>query len=101
MGFGDSARFDLGICVTEAVNNAIRHGHGQDIAKIVEVRFEGYADGLSIVVRDHGAGFDPDSIPDPTLPENLFKTGGRGVHLIKSLMDTVMIQRFDDGMKIT
>ncbi|MBI5058411.1 ATP-binding protein [candidate division KSB1 bacterium] len=100
MGFDDGARADLGICVTEAVNNAIVHAHRNDEALIVEVRFTCYADALKVSIRDHGPGFDVDALPDPTAPENLLKDHGRGVMLIRALMDEVMIHRLADGMLV-
>jgi serine/threonine-protein kinase RsbW len=100
MGFEESARADLGICVTEAASNAIVHAHRQQAALIVEIRFERFADRLRVQVRDHGAGFDPAIVPDPTLPENLLKVSGRGLHLIRALMDEVTVSRRSDGMEI-
>ena len=100
MGFEESARADLGICVTEAAGNAIVHAHHEQPALDVEIRFVRYRDRLRVEVRDHGAGFDPRSVPDPTLPENLLKISGRGLHLIRALMDEVAVNRLPDGMQV-
>lgn len=100
MGFADSARADLGICATEAAMNAIVHAHKKDLGKIVEIRLERYADRILISVRDHGPGFKHEAVPDPTLPENILKESGRGLHLIRALMDQVDVVRHTDGMQI-
>jgi serine/threonine-protein kinase RsbW len=100
MGFAQDACSDLGICVTEVAANAISHAHHQQAEIPVEIRFEQFADSLKIVIRDHGPGFDVDKLPDPTLPENLMKETGRGVHLIRALMDHVKILRHPDGMEV-
>jgi serine/threonine-protein kinase RsbW len=100
MGFGDDACADVGICVTEAAVNAILHAHHEQPELIVEIRLERFEDALRISIRDHGRGFDPDSLADPTLPENVLKSSGRGVHLIRALMDNVEIRRFADGMQL-
>jgi serine/threonine-protein kinase RsbW len=100
LGFDEGARADLGICVTEAVNNAIVHAHQYNAELKVEVNFTCYADALKVSVRDHGPGFDVESLPDPTAPENLLKDHGRGVMLIRALMDEVMIHRLADGMLV-
>ena len=98
MGFEESACADLGICVTEAAGNAINHAHHQQPDLFVEIQFEQLPGSLRVVVRDHGAGFDIEKIPDPTLPENLLKPSGRGLHVIRSLMDSVEVKRLSDGM---
>jgi serine/threonine-protein kinase RsbW len=100
LGFGESACADLGICVTEAAGNAIVHAHHQREDLSVEIRFEKLADALVVVVRDHGSGFESAEISDPTLPENLLKLNGRGLHLIRALMDKFEIQRLPDGMQM-
>lgn len=100
MGFDKNACADIGICATEAVTNAIVHAHRQNPDMIVEIRFERYPNCLSIAVRDHGGGFEIEAVPDPTLPENLMKDCGRGLHLIRALMDNVQVQRHSDGMQI-
>jgi serine/threonine-protein kinase RsbW len=101
MGFAESACADLGICVTEAAINAIIHAHKEQERLQVEIRFERMSDSLRVIVRDHGGGFDIDNVPDPTRPENILKATGRGVHLIRALMDSVDIQRLADGMQVT
>ncbi len=100
MGFSDDARADLGICVTEAVNNAIVHAHNSNPDIPVDIRFERFRDKLRVVVRDYGSGFGGESIPDPTEPENLLKVNGRGVHLIHALMDEVEIHPLDVGTEV-
>jgi serine/threonine-protein kinase RsbW len=100
MGFDDSACADLGICATEATTNAMVHAHQQNPALTVEVRLERYPDRICIVVRDHGPGFQPETVPDPTLPENLLKVSGRGLHLIRKLMDEVHVLARPDGVQV-
>jgi len=77
------------ISLTEAVTNAIKHGNAEDESKNVRIKFLKEADKLAIQVTDEGAGFDYQSLPDPTSPENLLKIGGRGVFLMKQLSDQV------------
>jgi serine/threonine-protein kinase RsbW len=77
------------IAITEAVNNAIMHGNSNDPQKKVKIDVETKHDGLVFKVSDQGTGFDYDSLPDPTEPENIDKPNGRGVFLMKHLADTV------------
>lgn len=77
------------IAVTEAVNNAIRHGNKGDSAKNVSLGLS-LEDGLiKFRVEDEGHGFDFHHLPDPTAPENIEKPGGRGIFLMKHLADEV------------
>ena len=75
------------IAVTEAVNNAIQYGNRNDVTKQVLIRFQAKNQRLSVVIADEGQGFDYESLPDPTAPENLEKMEGRGIFLMKSLSD--------------
>ncbi|HLU84090.1 MAG TPA: ATP-binding protein [Vicingaceae bacterium] len=75
------------IALTEAVNNAIQHGNGYKKEKLVEIEYEVLDDEILFTVKDEGNGFDFDKIPDPTLPENILKTSGRGVFLMQNLAD--------------
>lgn len=77
------------IAVTEAVNNAIRHGNGGNSSKNVFLSLTLHDNLLKFVVKDEGPGFNYDSLPDPTSPENLEKPGGRGIFLMKHLSDQV------------
>lgn len=77
------------ISLTEAVNNAIIHGNRCDECKCVHIEVHENPHSLTLVVRDEGTGFDPEQVDDPTLPENISKSGGRGVFLIKQLCDHV------------
>jgi serine/threonine-protein kinase RsbW len=80
---------DLAIAVTELVNNAIKHGNKKDPDKMVTVRLH-FDDGKArATVIDQGEGFDPDSLPNPIAEENLLKEIGRGIFIVKSLMDRV------------
>ena len=88
-GLGEELAFGIDMAVREAVTNAIVHGNQEDEAKKVEVTFNCLEHALEIEVKDQGAGFDPAKVPDPTAPENILKTSGRGNFLIRSFMDEV------------
>jgi serine/threonine-protein kinase RsbW len=77
------------IAVTEAVNNAIKHGNASDSTKNVFLSLSLHENLLKFIVKDEGKGFDFHSLPDPTSPENLEKPGGRGIFLMKNLSDEV------------
>lgn len=77
------------IAVTEAVNNAIKHGNGGNSSKNVFLSLTLNENLLRFVVKDEGSGFDHNELPDPTAPENLEKPGGRGIFLMKHLSDEV------------
>ena len=82
------------IAVTEAINNAINHGNNNDPNKNIFLSCKENQNGsLSFEIEDEGSGFDYDSLPDPTLPENLEKTNGRGVFLMKNLADEVTFSK--------
>ena len=88
-GASEDAAFGVDMAIREAVTNAVVHGNKQDESKQVEVTFSSSPEALEIEVRDHGNGFDPASVPDPTDPENIMKTSGRGIFLIHNFMDEV------------
>ncbi len=78
------------ISVTEAVNNAIRHGCQSDPEKSVSLSMTMDEHMVRFRVQDFGSGFDHQSVPDPTMPENLEKPTGRGIFLMKHLADEVL-----------
>ncbi len=77
------------IAVTESVNNAIIHGNQSDSKKNVRLNLLLEESLIKFTVEDEGKGFNYDNLPDPTLPENLNKPGGRGIFLMKNLCDEV------------
>ncbi|NJN42668.1 MAG: ATP-binding protein [Flammeovirgaceae bacterium] len=77
------------IAVTEAVNNAIKHGNAGDSSKNVSLSLLLDENLIKFFVEDEGAGFDYKNLPDPTTPENLEKPSGRGIFLMKHLSDEV------------
>ena len=86
------------IAVTEAVNNAIQHGNKNNLSKHVFVSASIGKNSLQFVVKDEGNGFDYNSLPDPTLPENIDKESGRGIFLMNALSDQVIIE--NNGTKV-
>lgn len=85
---------DLRAALYEAMANAVIHGNRQDAKKQVHVRCRyDSGDCVRIVVSDEGPGFDPNAVPDPTLPENLQSEHGRGIFLMKTFMDEVRFEK--------
>jgi serine/threonine-protein kinase RsbW len=80
---------NLFVALDEAFVNAVKHGNKFDKNKIVRVSAEVSPKEARFTVEDEGEGFDVNAIPDPTNPENLFKTSGRGVLFIYNIMDEV------------
>jgi serine/threonine-protein kinase RsbW len=95
----DSAHW-VSVAIRESVINAIKHGNRNDSTKHVFVEFETTTTDvpeLSIRVRDQGEGFDPEQVANPLAPENLLKSSGRGIFLIRNFMDDVRLQRAPEG----
>jgi serine/threonine-protein kinase RsbW len=100
-GFSDEQKLDVGLALREGAINAIKHGNGLDARRRVQVRIEVTEDDrFRMAVRDEGTGFDPETTPDPTDPANLWRTNGRGLLLIRSLVDDVEFVQHDPGMEI-
>lgn len=85
--------------LTEALSNAMMYGNGHDPSKNVVVEVVMSQGCLQATVRDQGTGFDPASVPDPTLPENLSRSCGRGLFLMRELLDEVSYN--DQGNEVT
>ncbi len=73
LGFDEDSIFGIDMAVREAVANAVKHGNKLDEAKTVDISLRNLADGIEIKIRDRGAGFRVEDVPDPTNPENLLK----------------------------
>ncbi len=95
--FGDEVKSAVDMAVREAVANAVKHGNKLDETKQVEITFENRNEGFEITVRDFGAGFAVEEVPDPTNPENLLKASGRGVLFMRSFMDKVEWSNHKEG----
>ncbi len=78
---------NLQIAVSEAILNAIVHGNKEIPEKNVYVKIENDERKITISIKDEGKGFDVNTLPDPTKSENLYKEHGRGIFIIKSLVD--------------
>jgi len=101
VGLDDDAAHWVSVAIRESVINAIKHGNRNDASKHVFVEFEtarplDVAE-LTIRVRDQGEGFDPGMLADPLAPENLLKSSGRGIFLIRNFMDDVQLERAPEG----
>lgn len=100
LNLSESEEHNLLVAASEAVNNAISHGNKNDPDKrvVLDVDYEGRE--VVVTVEDEGRGFNPDELPDPLAPENLLKPSGRGIHIMKSLMDKVDFNFTRHGTKI-
>jgi serine/threonine-protein kinase RsbW len=84
---GPTLDLNFRVGITEALANAVLYGNESDPAKTIRVEVSLNGERVVVCVSDEGNGFDPSSVPDPTAPENLSAPGGRGLFLIRHLMD--------------
>lgn len=96
-GFVEESSFAIDLAVREAVANAVKHGSGLEGSEPVEVSVAATDSYLEISVRDHGQGFVPEDVPDPTQPENILKSSGRGLLFIRNFMDYAEWATHPDG----
>ncbi|MDP8299664.1 MAG: ATP-binding protein [Candidatus Tantalella remota] len=94
IGVNEEIIFDVHVGFEEALRNAMVHGNKGSEHKKVAVETKIEDNSVTIMVEDEGDGFVPESLPDPTHDDNLLLEGGRGVYLIKHLMDEV---RYENG----
>ncbi|MBK6428409.1 MAG: ATP-binding protein [Blastocatellia bacterium] len=89
LGFLRPESIDVVVALDEAIVNAIKHGNGYDAAKLVTIEAEFSAARALFTISDEGPGFREQDVPDPCAPENLLRPSGRGLLLIRSIMDEV------------
>jgi serine/threonine-protein kinase RsbW len=100
-GLDEDQTFHITMAVREATVNAVLHGNEYDPARQIEVAFENTGADFIFTIIDEGRGFDPDHLPDPSAPENLLRGTGRGIFLIRSLMDEVHFRQLHPGTELT
>jgi serine/threonine-protein kinase RsbW len=89
MEFDEETTEQVNLAIIEAGTNAIRHGNGNNPEKTALFRFLIQEDKLVVFVKDSGTGFNPEEVGDPLSPENFMKPCGRGIFLMRALMDEV------------
>lgn len=92
--------FDIRLCVEEAVRNAIVHGNRSDKRLSVKVTYWTDHGAVNIKIEDEGRGFDAGAIADPTTDENMMRNCGRGIYLIRKLMDKVEFNEKGNKIKM-
>lgn len=88
--YSEESIFAIKLALEEAITNAIKHGNKNDRSKRLVVKFVVDSRRVVIAVRDEGAGFAPESVPDPTATENLERPNGRGIMLMSAYMTRVL-----------
>ncbi|HLW88059.1 MAG TPA: ATP-binding protein [Terriglobales bacterium] len=90
----EQKRLEIDLAVQEALANAVVHGCKGDASKTIRCRLNGDQQGRVVIsVTDPGPGFRPEIVPDPKRAEGLYGDHGRGVYLIRQLMDEVQFER--------
>ncbi|MCU0230037.1 MAG: ATP-binding protein [Acidobacteria bacterium] len=84
-GFAEDGQMDIGLAMRDLP---------------IDVEITGSIERVTMTIRDRGAGFDPQAVPDPTLPENILKPSGRGLFLINTLVDEVRIHPRSPGIEL-
>lgn len=101
-GFQEDELVKIGMAVRESMVNAVVHGNRYNSNKRVHFSVEKNAGRMTVRVADEGEGFDFDHLPDPLTPENVLRTSGRGIFLIRSFMDEFGVRRLEPvGTEVT
>jgi len=90
----------LMVAVTEAANNAIIHGNKMDPEKVATITCEVTPASITFIITDQGRGFDPEKVRSPLEQENLLKASGRGIFLMRTLMDKVDYRIDGEGVRV-
>ncbi len=100
-GFPDDDASNIAMVTREAAINACKHGNAFAEGTWVDVTLDRTADILSICIADQGPGLDPATLPDPLDPANLLRSSGRGVFLMRAIMDEVHFRQLQPGTQVT
>lgn len=96
-GFSEDEQYRISMSVRECLINALKHGNRGDASKKVQLNLTVDAERLVVQVSDQGQGFRLDEIPDPLSNENLLKSSGRGLFLVRCFMDDLQVERSEAG----
>lgn len=96
-GFDEDDLMKIGMAVRESVVNAVVHGNRYSAHKKVRFSVSHTPERFMVSIADEGEGFDFQDLPDPLAPENLLRTSGRGIFLIRSFMDEFAIRKLEPG----
>jgi serine/threonine-protein kinase RsbW len=96
-GFDEDDLMKIGMAIREAMVNAVVHGNRYNQNKRVRFALSSTAGQFTVTIADEGSGFDFGHIPDPLAPENLLRTSGRGIFLMRSFMDSVDLRHLESG----
>ena len=99
LGYKVDFLFCVSLAFEEALANAVQHGSRHDLSKKLRVRLTAVQSGVEVEIEDEGDGFNPDEVPDPLSEDNLVRPPGRGLLLMRSLMDRVVFN--DRGNRVT
>ena len=101
-GLDDDELQKIGMAVRESMVNAVVHGNRYNAHKKVRLSIVGGPDRLAVKIADEGEGFDFDNVPDPLAPENLLRSCGRGIFLMRAFMDEFQVRRLNpNGTEVT
>jgi len=97
----DKNKFNnLVLSFSEAVSNSIVHGNKSDKNKKIFIKVKVDSEKMTITIKDQGNGFELNSVPDPTKPENILKDSGRGIHIMKSFVDNLHYNFTSTGTEV-
>jgi serine/threonine-protein kinase RsbW len=93
--------YAVGLALTEALANALKHGHREDPNKVVRFRCWGNEEEITASVLDEGTGFDPNAVPNPVLHENLGRPSGRGLVLMRAYTSSLRFNANGNGLTMS
>ena len=96
-GFDEDDLMKIGMAVRESMVNAVVHGNRYNANKKVRFSVSSREGKYTVRIADEGEGFDFSEVPDPLAPENLMRTSGRGLFLIRTFMDDFRVVRREEG----
>lgn len=79
----------LALSFSEAASNSMVHGNKLDKNKKVKITVHVTENKMTVIIKDEGKGFNINTVPDPTKPENILKDSGRGIHIMRSFLDDI------------